>query len=238
MTVNHSSKSLQEESRELADIAASLRGIVLAQRESGLHDLPWKSRPRPAQDSTPQPSLTELAAVVACCTRCSLHQGRTQTVFGTGDPNARLMFIGEGPGRDEDLQGEPFVGAAGQLLTRIIAAIGLTREQVYIANIVKCRPPGNRTPRPEEIAACLPYLTTQIEQIRPKIICTLGNVAAQSLMETTEKISSLRGRFHRWRGILVMPTYHPAFLLRNPEKKRDVWEDMKQVQKELSKSAP
>lgn len=227
-------RPLPEEARELADIAAALRGIVLAQRESGLHVLPWKSTPQPASVPSPELSLDELAAVVARCTLCALHKGRTRTVFGTGARDARLMFIGEGPGRDEDLQGEPFVGAAGQLLTRIIGAIGLRRDQVYIANIVKCRPPNNRTPHAEEIASCRPYLTAQIDLIRPRIICTLGNVAAQAILETTEKISSLRGKFHRWRDILVMPTYHPAFLLRNPEKKRDVWEDMKMVQKELS----
>lgn len=226
-----------EETRELARIAASLRGVILAQRESGLDVLPWKSISRSQSFPPPSITLAGLAVQVAGCTRCRLHTGRTKTVFGTGDEYADLMFIGEGPGRDEDLQGEPFVGAAGQLLTRIIAAIGLRREQVYIANIVKCRPPGNRTPRADEAAACKPYLLAQIDLIRPRIICTLGNVAAQALLETPERISSLRGRFHRWREILVMPTYHPAYLLRSPEKKKDVWEDMQMVQKELSRLA-
>ena len=142
------------------------------------------------------------------------------------------MFVGEGPGQEEDRAGEPFVGAAGQLLTRIIEAIKLTREEVYIANIVKCRPPGNRTPQPGEIAACMPFLRRQIAAVRPMFICTLGGCAAQTLLGTTEPISRLRGRFFDVGGIRVLPTFHPAYLLRNPEKKREVWEDMKRLMKE------
>jgi DNA polymerase len=161
------------------------------------------------------------------CRRCVLCRFRKHIVFGAGDPHARLVFVGEGPGRDEDLQGEPFVGAAGELLTRIIQAIKLTREQVYIGNIVKCRPPNNRNPHPEEIDACRPFLERQLAAIQPEFIVALGKVAAQSLLGTQQPISRLRGRFHDYHGIRLLPTYHPAYLLRNPEKKRDVWEDMK-----------
>jgi DNA polymerase len=164
-----------------------------------------------------------------------LHAQRTQIVFGTGNPKAKLVFVGEGPGRDEDLQGEPFVGQAGKLLTRIIEAIQLTREEVYIANIIKCRPPENRNPEPDEIAACEPFLIKQLEVIQPKLICALGTFAAQTLLKSTEKISALRGRFHLYRGIPLMPTYHPAFLLRNSNYKRDVWEDVKKVKAEYDK---
>jgi len=154
-------------------------------------------------------------------------------VFGTGDPAAALVFVGEAPGHDEDVQGEPFVGAAGQLLNRIIAAIGLRREQVYILNIIKCRPPQNRNPQPDEIAACWPILQEQLACLRPRIICALGTFAAQTLLQTEERISRLRGRFHRLGDIQVMPTYHPAFLLRNAQYKRAVWEDMQLVQRAL-----
>jgi DNA polymerase len=154
-------------------------------------------------------------------------------VFGTGDPAAALVFIGEAPGHDEDVQGEPFVGPAGQLLNRIIAAIGLTREQVYILNVIKCRPPQNRNPQPDEIAACWPILQAQLACLHPRVICALGTFAAQTLLHTEERISRLRGRFHRLGDIQVMPTYHPAFLLRNPQYKRAVWEDMQLVQRAL-----
>lgn len=166
------------------------------------------------------------------CKRCKLHSGRRNIVFGTGNENAKLLFVGEGPGRDEDVKGEPFVGKAGQLLTRIINAINLNREEVYIANIIKCRPPGNRDPEPDEIKACEPFLTKQIQAIKPEIICALGAFAAQTLLKTGEKISKLRGRLHSYHGIKFIPTYHPAFLLRNPNFKRFVWEDMQMIQKE------
>jgi DNA polymerase len=159
-------------------------------------------------------------------------------VFGVGNPRAALMFVGEAPGFDEDRQGEPFVGAAGQLLTRIIAAIKLRREDVYIANILKCRPPNNRNPKPDEIALCRPYLDRQIELIRPRVICALGKFAAQTLLASDAPISRLRGRFHDYRGIPVMPTYHPAYLLRNPDGKRAVWEDMQQIQARLAGTPP
>lgn len=177
-------------------------------------------------------TLASIRAALGDCRRCPLCSRRQHIVFGTGHPNAQLVFVGEGPGRDEDRQGEPFVGAAGDLLTRIIQAIKLTREQVYIANIVKCRPPGNRNPEPGEIETCRPYLERQLGAIRPRFIVALGGVAAQTLLGCREPISKLRGRFHDYGGIRLLPTYHPAYLLRNPDKKRDVWEDMKMLMKE------
>ncbi|MBM4192264.1 MAG: uracil-DNA glycosylase [Gammaproteobacteria bacterium] len=197
----------------------------------------WVRRAMPAEVSeadTPAISLGEsdwitLQACVRNCQRCSLHQTRTQTVFGVGDPAAQWMVVGEAPGVDEDRQGEPFVGAAGQLLNAMLAAIYLPRESVFIANVVKCRPPGNRDPRPEEVVQCLPYLHRQISLVRPLIILAFGRVAAQNLLNTETPIGKLRGRVHR-SGALNTPiivTYHPAYLLRNPGEKRKVWEDLK-----------
>jgi DNA polymerase len=177
-------------------------------------------------------SLEDIRNDLGECQRCRLARERTRIVFGDGNPRAKLVFVGEGPGFNEDRQGKPFVGAAGELLTRIIEAIKLTRSQVYICNVIKCRPPGNRNPEPDEIETCLPFLERQIETIRPDFICALGTFAAQTLLGTTTPISRLRGRFHDYKGIKVLPTYHPAYLLRNPEKKRDVWEDMKMLMKE------
>lgn len=164
------------------------------------------------------------------CTRCKLCTlGRSQIVFGVGHPKARLMFVGEAPGEEEDKRGEPFVGRAGQLLTKIIEAIGLTRDQVYIANVIKCRPPGNRNPEPDEVAQCEPFLFRQIDAIRPRVIVPLGKFAAQSLLKTMDPITRLRGRQFDYRGAVLIPTFHPAYLLRNPSAKREVWEDMKKV---------
>ncbi|MBI3048794.1 MAG: uracil-DNA glycosylase [Acidobacteria bacterium] len=164
------------------------------------------------------------------CTRCKLHGlGRRQIVFGVGNPDADLMFVGEAPGADEDIQGEPFVGRAGQLLTKIIEAIGLRREDVYIANVIKCRPPNNRNPEPDEVEQCEQFLFRQIDTIRPKVIVALGKFAAQSLLRTTDPITRLRGREYRYRDAILIPTYHPAYLLRTPSAKREVWEDMKRV---------
>ena len=176
-------------------------------------------------------ALAALRADLGDCTRCVLHTlGRRQIVFGVGNPDAALMFVGEAPGADEDVQGEPFVGRAGQLLTKIIQGIGLQRADVYIANVIKCRPPGNRNPAPDEIATCQPFLVRQIDIIRPKVIVALGTFAAHALMGTDAPISRLRGRVHDFRGgIKLVPTFHPAFLLRSPDRKRDVWEDMKHV---------
>jgi uracil-DNA glycosylase len=183
---------------------------------------------RPVVPSTFE-SLAELEEFAALCPRCKLSASRTHLVFGQGNPNADLMFIGEAPGQDEDAQGLAFVGRAGQLLTKIIEAIGRKRGDVYIANVLKCRPPGNRNPQPDEVEACIPYLREQIRLIRPRVAVLLGTFAAQAVLETDESIGRLRGRFHKLGNVQVMPTYHPAFLLRTPEKKREVWEDMKKV---------
>ena len=164
------------------------------------------------------------------CRRCKLcGLGRSQIVFGVGHPKARLMFVGEAPGEEEDKRGEPFVGRAGQLLTKIIEAIGLSRDQVYIANVIKCRPPGNRNPEPDEVEQCEPYLFRQIDVIQPRVIVPLGKFAAQSLLKTMDPITKLRGRQFDYRGAALIPTFHPAYLLRNPSAKREVWEDMKKV---------
>ena len=164
------------------------------------------------------------------CTRCKLCTlGRNQIVFGVGHARARLMFVGEAPGDEEDKQGEPFVGRSGQLLTKIIEAIGLTRDQIYIANVIKCRPPGNRNPEPDEVAACEPFLFRQIDVIQPTVIVPLGKFAAQCLLKTADPITRLRGRTFEYRGATLIPTFHPAYLLRNPSAKREVWEDMKKV---------
>jgi len=178
-------------------------------------------------------TLADIRSDLEGCRRCNLSSDRNHIVFGEGHPDARLVFIGEGPGYEEDKQGQPFVGPAGQLLTKIIAAMGLTREQVYIGNIVKCRPPGNRNPAPEEISACLPFLERQLAAIQPEFICALGKFAAQTLLQTDLSISRLRGRLHSHGAVRVLPTYHPAYLLRNPARKRDVWEDIKTLMRAM-----
>jgi DNA polymerase len=193
-------------------------------------------------ENTPVPffdNQTEaLAAIrldIGDCTRCKLHTlGRRQIVFGVGNPNADLMFVGEAPGADEDIQGEPFVGRAGQLLTKIIEAIDLKREDVYIANVIKCRPPQNRNPEQDEVDTCEPFLFQQIDVIKPKVIVALGTFAARALLRTLDPISRLRGRVYEYRGAKLIPTFHPAYLLRNPSSKREVWEDMKMVKKLLT----
>jgi uracil-DNA glycosylase family 4 len=180
-------------------------------------------------------ALMAVRTEIGECTRCKLHaQGRTQIVFGVGNPEADLMFVGEAPGADEDAKGIPFVGRAGQLLTKIIEAIGLSRDAVYIANVIKCRPPGNRNPEPDEVATCEPFLFRQIDVIKPKVIVALGKFGAQTLLRTLDPISRLRGRVYDYRGAKLVPTFHPAYLLRNPSSKREVWEDMKLVRKLLS----
>jgi DNA polymerase len=208
--------------------AAEPAGIAIAPS-----DLP------PAAALSPEARLHRLevlAREAAACTACVLHEKRTKNVFSRGTPTAELAFVGEGPGRDEDLQGFPFVGAAGQLLDRMIAAMGYGRDDVYICNVVKCRPPENRTPRPEEMLACSRYLIPQLETVAPKYIVALGRCAAQAL-GVAEVTGPWRGRFGAWRGIPVMPTYHPAFLLRSPEFKRVVWEDLQQVMGRLGRTA-
>lgn len=225
-------------SREIAD---HLRFFADLGVGGTSRDPAWRRRgdapalaPAPSTSPGQSPNPLALGAlkdeIGPACTRCKLHAlGRTQVVFGVGHPNARLMFVGEAPGEDEDRQGEPFVGRAGQLLTRIIEAIGLTRDQVYIANVIKCRPPGNRNPEPDEVAACEGFLFRQIDAVAPRVIVPLGKFAAQCLLRTTDPITRLRGRRFEYRGATLIPTFHPAYLLRNPSAKREVWEDMKQV---------
>ena len=176
---------------------------------------------------------TLLQREALACTKCRLAGTRTQVVYGTGNPNADLMFIGEAPGRDEDIQGKPFVGRAGALLTDIIKAMKLTRDDVYIANVIKCRPPENRNPEPDELDACRPFIRRQIDIIKPRVIVTLGRFALQSLMEKGFSITAARGSWLDYNGVKVMPTYHPAYLLRNPAAKKEVWQDMKKVMTEL-----
>jgi uracil-DNA glycosylase family 4 len=202
-----------------------------------------KMTPDPFSPSVTQPvtlsrnaqeALAAVRADIGDCTRCKLHAlGRKQIVFGVGNPNADLMFVGEAPGGDEDIQGIPFVGRAGQLLTKIIEAIGLKRDDVYIANVIKCRPPQNRNPEPDEVQTCQPFLFRQIDIIKPRVIVALGKFGAQTLLETSDPISRLRGRIYDYRGAKLVPTFHPAYLLRNPASKREVWEDMKLVRKLL-----
>jgi DNA polymerase len=186
------------------------------------------------KEKTVEAQLNELSSRVSACTACPLHQGRTNAVFGKGSPKTAVMFIGEGPGRDEDLKGEPFVGRSGQLLTKILSAIDLERGDVYITNIVKCRPPQNRDPVEDEVRRCEQYLVEQIDLIRPRLICALGRIAAQWLLDTKEPLGTLRGADNRYRGIPVLVTYHPAALLRNPELKREAWEDFKKLKALIS----
>jgi DNA polymerase len=228
----------------LTGIVASARMHLEMERSLGAEHLPFRpervkelrGKRRAAAAAPAGPSaagkaaeLEKLRRELEPCCRCELGQGRKNLVFGVGRPDADLLFVGEGPGQQEDEQGVPFVGPAGQLLTKIIEAIGLPRDEVYIANIVKCRPPGNRPPLPEESALCLPYLRRQIEIIRPRIIVTLGNVPTQTLLQTAVGITKTRGIFVERDGILFMPTFHPAYLLRDPNKKKEVWEDMKKI---------
>ncbi len=188
--------------------------------------------------SSKRMTLEEIREEVGDCTRCKLHEGRTNLVFGEGNPNARLVFVGEGPGRDEDLQGRPFVGRAGKLLTKIIEAMGFKREDVYICNVVKCRPPNNRTPEPDEMATCEQFLFKQIRAIQPEVIVCLGATASQSILKSKASLGSLRGKFHIYGNTKLMVTYHPAALLRNPNFKKPLWEDMQVVMKELGISKP
>ena len=229
---------------ELLDIVRAARRSLIAQigvANRG-HGGSAKSAPRrreadrPKVSHRPAGSPDGLAAVreeMENCHRCPLEKGRKNLVFGEGNPHADLVFVGEAPGADEDEQGRPFVGRAGQLLTKIIVAMGLKREDVYICNILKCRPPGNRNPQPDEIAACEPYLVRQLQAISPKFICALGSFAARTLLKTESPITTLRGRFHDYHGIRLMPTYHPAYLLRNPDAKKLVWQDVQMIMKEL-----
>ncbi|WP_240807181.1 uracil-DNA glycosylase [Polyangium spumosum] len=199
---------------------------------------PAAARPEALTPEARAVRLQMLASEVAGCTRCRLCETRTQTVFSRGNPLSELLFVGEGPGSEEDLQGEPFVGPAGQLLDRMIAAMGYRRDEVYICNIVKCRPPENRKPQPEEMEACKGWLAAQLELLRPKYIVALGATAIQGLIGTSEGITRLRGKWKMYRGIPVMPTFHPAYLLRQPSAKREVWSDLQEVMARLGKKPP
>jgi DNA polymerase len=183
-------------------------------------------------------ALQFIRADIGDCTRCALHKGRNKIVFADGDPNARLMFVGEGPGADEDAQGLPFVGRAGQLLNNMISAMGLKREEVYIANVVKCRPPGNRTPEPEEANTCSPFLFRQIDVVRPEVLVALGATAATYLLGQRQPLAGLRGRVHSFRGTKLIVTYHPAFLLRDPRQKKEAWADLQIAMRELGLKPP
>lgn len=225
---------------EYLQIVATVREHVAEQLQLGLFETE-KNESEP-ESKFAGFDLSALDADAQSCIKCKLHEGRNTVVFGVGNPNADLMFIGEAPGADEDRQGEPFVGRAGKLLTDIIKAMKLTREDVYIANVLKCRPPGNRNPEPDEVETCSPYLIRQIELIQPKIIVALGSFAAKMLLDTKTGITALRGEFHAYalahqsdNTPVIMPTYHPAYLLRNPNAKREVWEDMQQVMELLNK---
>jgi DNA polymerase len=226
------------EGEDRALLAEALRSYLEDLRDTGVEGLSYAPKaPVAAVEAAAETpcgeTMDDIRADLGDCRRCRLCDGRKTIVFGSGDSAARLMFVGEGPGREEDLQGLPFVGEAGQLLTKMIEAMQLTRETVYICNVVKCRPPENRNPAPEEIAACSPFLLRQVKTVSPKVIVALGTFAAQTLLATKEPISKLRGRFHDYHGIPLMPTFHPAFLLRSPEKKREAWSDLQQVMKIL-----
>ena len=221
------------------ELKKQVRQFLETERSFGVTEIP--GRPAPDQDAavagvSKKHALERLESEFKNCMLCGLSATRTQVVFGSGNADATLMFVGEAPGYDEDRQGQPFVGAAGQLLTKIIEAMKLRREDVYSANCLKCRPPNNRSPLPSEITTCQPILMRQIEVIRPKIICALGKFAAQTLLQTQDPISRLRGRFFDWNGMKILPTFHPAYLLRNPADKKLVWEDMQKIMKELSLS--
>ncbi len=224
--------------RELLSVVKSVKDQVINAQKMYV-DVDWK---KPAfagkaavVEAAKQPlkSIEEVRGEAAQCTRCSLAKTRKNVVFGDGNLSARIVFVGEAPGADEDEQGLPFVGRAGQLLTNIIKAMGLERKDVYICNILKCRPPGNRNPLPEEIRLCEPFLKQQLKFISPEIICALGSFAAKTLLKTETPITVLRGRFHLYEGIKLMPTYHPAYLLRNPPAKKQVWEDVQLIMKEI-----
>jgi DNA polymerase len=219
---------------DLADCLEQLRWIFAGYKAGGLLD--WKHGDRNSQDevqpasaSQTEEKLSRIADELTGCTRCRLHSGRSKLVFGEGSAQSGLVFVGEGPGFDEDRQGRPFVGRAGKLLDKMIFAIGLERREVYICNVVKCRPPDNRAPQPDETAACSPFLFRQIEALGPKVICALGMSAAQALIGSPRPISQLRGKVLHWRGIPLICTYHPAYLLRSPSQKAAAWQDLKEV---------
>lgn len=242
---------------KISEAYATVRMLIELERDSGVQffvrasvkapEVPREpAAPLPAPepvtlppDLPPETALTQLAQGISACTRCGLCQGRKQTVPGEGHPRPELLFIGEGPGAEEDAQGRPFVGPAGQLLEKMIRAMGLSREAVYIANVVKCRPPGNRMPEPNEVDSCLPWLQAQVDVLKPKVICTLGNTPLRALSgDTSLGITRMRGQSFSWRGYTVLPTFHPSYLLRNESAKKPTWEDLKQVLALLGRSVP
>jgi len=221
--------------KELKGIVDSVKAYMELERLSGVSEVLMPSGIPDISVEAESPSLENFEMEVLSCKQCNLHKSRTNLVFGSGSSNADLVFVGEAPGYEEDKQGLPFVGRAGTLLTKIIEAMGFKRKDVYIANILKCRPPDNRNPMPTEILACEQHVIKQLELISPKVICALGKFAAQTLLRTDTPISKLRGNFYSYHGIKVMPTYHPAYLLRNPNDKKLVWQDVKKIMAELKK---
>jgi len=217
---------------ELREALGAARSQLEYQRDLGFSELS-RSATIPVTAAPAATTLEEVRNRLGDCQRCPLSKTRKSLVFGVGNPAARLVLVGEAPGREEDERGEPFVGEAGRLLDRILFAMGLERNEVYICNVLKCRPPNNRDPEPEEVATCEPFLVQQLEAIRPEMIVALGRFAIQTLLQTKLPISKLRGSWHEYRGIPLMPTYHPAYLLRNPHGKREVWADMRQVMQRL-----
>lgn len=224
--------------RQGMTIEQSKLAKVLKQHVEGLTQLGVSAVPRGAQPkSSKKAALEKIAKDVTACRNCSLYKTRTHPVLSDGSPQARLVFVGEAPGRDEDLSGVPFVGRAGQLLTKMIVAMGFRREDVYICNVLKDRPPGNRTPQPEEMEACLPFLERQLEIVHPEVICVMGAVAAKALLGPDLSIGKIRGQVMEYKGFTVVPTFHPAYLLRNPSAKKFVWEDLKKIKKLLEETA-
>ncbi|MCA1826403.1 MAG: uracil-DNA glycosylase family protein [Myxococcales bacterium] len=215
-----------------------LRAYLSWAEDAGMQIVASGLRPQAPATAMKLPLLEEVRAQIGECTRCKLHKGRHNIVFGVGDPRARLMFVGEAPGEDEDLQGFPFVGKAGGLLTKMIEAMGLKRDDVYICNTVKCRPPNNRNPEPDELEACEPFLKGQLAAVKPEVIVTLGKFAAQALLRDDSPVSRLRGHWREYERIPLMPTFHPAYLLRSPGEKGKVWDDLKQVMKKLNLPLP
>ncbi len=239
MTRNTEPLSHDQAQNHLLSLVKTVKDQIINAQNMYVH-VDW-TKPLPKQKVSKAPTtpsyedlLSELSREVAGCQACPLATTRKNVVFGDGNPNAKLVFVGEAPGADEDEQGLPFVGRAGQLLTNIIKAMGLERKDVYICNILKCRPPGNRNPLPEEIRLCEPYLKKQLRLISPQMICALGAFAAKTLLRTETPITVLRGRFHNYEGIRLMPTYHPAYLLRNPSAKKQVWDDVQLIMKEMN----
>ncbi len=231
-----------EEGTELA-----LQNVVSPEAHEPIpgNDSPMPMAPQPSSSSSSLPmiqdkvaALTAIREHIGDCTRCRLHSGRTKLVFGVGNPNAHIMFVGEGPGADEDAQGEPFVGRAGQLLNNMIVAMGIRREDVYIANVVKCRPPGNRAPEKDEADTCSPFLMQQIDVVKPKVIVALGATAAKNLLVLNDSMLNMRGRWYDFRGTKLVVTYHPAYLLRDPRQKKETWKDLQMVMKFLGLTAP